>query len=119
MIEVFGFTTAIVVADAAAKAAAVTIPSLDRNKPANADQCEVPLVMVVKIKGDVAAVESAMEAGIAEAKKRGLYITSDLISRTEEDTEKMVRINSVGNDPLRNLNHPHDGGISEKEIKEI
>ena len=103
MIEVFGFTTAIVVADAAAKAANVTIPTLDRNKPANAEKCEVPLVMVVKIKGDVADVESAMEAGIAEAKRRNLYITSHIISRTEDDTEKMVRINSTGADRLRNL----------------
>ena len=48
MIEVFGFTTAVVVADAAAKAGNVTIVALDRNKPANAELCEVPIVLWVK-----------------------------------------------------------------------
>ena len=64
MIEVYGFTTSVVVADAAAKAGNVKIVALDRNKPANAEQCEVPIVLVVKIEGDVAEVETAMQAGI-------------------------------------------------------
>lgn len=101
MIEVYGFTTAIVVADAAAKAGDVTIAALDRNKPANADQCEVPLVMIVKIQGGVADVEAAMAAGVAEAQQRNLYITSHLISRQEDDTEKLVRIEASGHDHLR------------------
>lgn len=103
MIEVYGFATSIVVADAAAKAAPVHIVAIDRNKPANADQCRVPLCMTVKIEGDVSAVEAAMEAGIQQAKQRDLFITSYLISRQAEDTEKMAQINALGRDPLRNL----------------
>ena len=80
MIEVYGFATAIVVADAAAKAADVKVVALDRNKPANGDAARVPLVMAVKLEGTPAAVEAAMEAGIEEAKKRDLYITSHLIA---------------------------------------
>jgi microcompartment protein CcmL/EutN len=102
MIEVYGFATSVVVADAAAKAADVRITAIDRNKPANADKCEVPLCMTVKSEGEVAAVEEAMEAGIAEAKNRNLYITSHLISRLGEGTEKMAAINALGRDPLRN-----------------
>ena len=100
MIEVYGFATSIVVADAAAKAGDVTIVALDRNKPANAEQCEVPLVMVVKIEGEVAEVQSAVAAGVQAAKERGLYITSHIITRQEEDTEKLARLNAVGADKL-------------------
>ena len=116
MIEVYGFTTAIVVADAAAKAGGVRIAALDRNKPANADQCEVPLVMVVKIEGPVADVESAMEAGIAQAKQRNLFITSDLIARQESDTEKMVRIEASGRAHLRK---PMDPQTAERTMSEV
>ena len=116
MIEVYGCTTAIVVADAAAKAGGVRIAALDRNKPANADQCEVPLVMVVKIEGPVADVESAMEAGIAQAKQRNLFITSDLIARQESDTEKMVRIEASGRDHLRK---PMDPQTAERTMSEV
>ena len=48
MIEVYGFATSIVVADKMAKTADVEIVAIDKNKPANADSVEVPLVMVVK-----------------------------------------------------------------------
>ena len=100
LIEVFGFTTAVVVADAVAKAADVTIVALDKNKPAAGDAAEVPLLMTVKFEGDVAAVEAGMQAGMVEAEKRGMLVTSDLISRQAEDTEKMARINALGKDKL-------------------
>lgn len=103
MIEVYGFATAVVAADAAAKAADVRVVAIDRNKPANAETCEVPLCMTVKLEGEVSAVEEAMKAGIAEAKQRGLYLTSHLISRMGEGTEKMAAINALGRDPLRNI----------------
>ena len=100
LIEVYGFTTSVVVADAAAKAGNVRIVALDRNKPANAEKCRVPIVLVVKIEGDVAEVETAMEAGIAAAKERDLYINSYLITRQEEDTKKLSKINALGRDKL-------------------
>jgi len=100
MIECFGFTTSVVVADAVAKAGDVKIVALDRNKPANADKCAVPLVMVVKFEGTVAAVEAGMDAGIAAAKARNLYITSEIISRQADDTVKMAAINALGRDKL-------------------
>ena len=48
MIEVYGYTTSIVVADTVAKTADVKVVAIDKNKPANAESCAVPLVMVVK-----------------------------------------------------------------------
>ena len=73
MIEVYGFTTAIVVADKVAKSADVKVVAIDKNKPANADKVEVPLVMVVKFEGGASEVAAAMDAGVAEAEKRNLF----------------------------------------------
>ncbi len=101
MLEVFGFTTAVVAADAIAKAGDVEIIALDRNKPANGDAAVVPLLMTVKFTGSVAAVEAGLEAGIKEAKDRDLYVTSKIISRVGEGTEKMAAINALGRDKLR------------------
>lgn len=100
LIEVFGFTTSVVVADVVAKAADVTIVALDKNKPAAGDAAEVPLLMTIKFEGDVAAVEAGLKAGTAEAEKRGMLVVSHLITRQEADTEKMARINALGRDKL-------------------
>ena len=100
LIEVFGFTTVVVVGDAVAKAGNVRIVALDRNKPAAGDAAKVPLVMMVKFEGGVAEVEAALEAGVAEAKKRDLYITSYVITRPEDSTMELAKINALGRDKL-------------------
>ena len=102
MIEVYGFTTSIVVADRVAKTADVKVVAIDKNKPANGDSAEVPLVMVVKFEGNAGAVESAMDAGIEEAKRRGLYITSRLIAGQSPDIEWFAHLEATGRDKLRN-----------------
>ncbi len=100
LLEVFGFTTAVVIGDMIAKAADVHIVALDKNKPANGDAAEVPLLMTIKFEGDVADVEQALMIGVEEAKRRNLLVTYDLISRQAEDTEKMARIAATGKDKL-------------------
>ncbi|HEX2985579.1 MAG TPA: BMC domain-containing protein [Caproiciproducens sp.] len=105
LIEVFGFATSIVVADAAAKAGDVTIVALDKNKPAAGDAAEVPLIMVVKIEGDVAAVEQAVEAGTSVAKEKGLFILSHIIANEADDTKKMAVISAVGHDKFNVLEY--------------
>ncbi len=105
MIEVYGFATSIVVADAAAKAGDVTIVALDKNKPAAGDAAEVPLIMVVKINGDVASVEQAVEAGERVAKEKGQFILSHIITNEAEDTKKMAKINAVGRDKFNILEY--------------
>ncbi len=102
MLEVYGFATSIVVADACAKAADVSIVAIDRNKPANADQCEVPLVMVVKFEGSPAAVEAAHDAGKAVAEERGLFITSKIIAGLDPSVEWFAHLTATGRDKLRN-----------------
>ncbi len=101
MLEVYGFTTAIVVADKAAKTAPVKVVAIDKNKPANGDSAEVPLVMVVKLEGDVSSVEAAMRAGREEAQRRGLFITERLIARQSPEIEWFAELNALGKDKLR------------------
>lgn len=109
MIEVYGFATAIVVADAVAKAADVKVVAIDRNKPANADQCEVPLVMIVKFEGDAAAVQAAHDAGVREAQDRGLFITSKINSGLSPDVEWFAHLNALGRDKLRGVPQKTEG----------
>ena len=109
MIEVYGFATAIVVADAMAKAADVQVAfhglfkvvAIDKNKPAGGDSARVPLVMAIKIEGSAAAVESSIMAGKAEAEKRELYITHKVIARQSGDIEWFARLSALGKDKLR------------------
>ena len=98
--EVFGFTTAICCADAAAKAAAVNIIALDTTKPANGDSAEVPLVMIVKMEGSVSAVTAGVAAAKAHAEEKGLYIVSHIISRPGPDIDKLAFLSKVGREPI-------------------
>ncbi len=101
MIEVYGYTTSIVVADTVAKAADVKVVAIDKNKPANADKCEVPLVMVVKFMGNAGAVQSAHDAGVAEATRRNLYITSKVIAGLDDQVDWFATLTATGKDKLR------------------
>ncbi|MBO7297135.1 MAG: BMC domain-containing protein [Clostridia bacterium] len=103
MIEVYGFATSIVVADIVAKTANVKVVAIDRNKPANADKCEVSLVMVVKFMGDPSAVVAAHDRGVDEAKQRGLYITSKIIAGLDPQVEWFAHLTATGRDKLRNV----------------
>ena len=102
MIEVYGFTTSIVVADRVAKTADVKVVAIDKNKPANGDSAEVPLVMVVKFEGNAGAVEAALAAGCEEAERRGMYITSRLIAGQSPEIEWFAHLEATGRDKLRN-----------------
>ena len=103
MIEVYGYTTSIVVADTVAKTSDVKVVAIDKNKPANADACPVPLVMVVKFMGNAGAVQSAHDAGVAEAEKRGLYITSKVIAGLDDQVQWFADLTATGKDKLRNM----------------
>ena len=97
MIEVYSFTTAVCVGDVAAKAADVKVIAFDRNRPISPD-VPAPLVMIVKIEGEVAAVRAAVEAGVAYAKEKGKYIVSHIIPRPEEGTENMAYLMDINKD---------------------
>ena len=89
MVEVYSFTTAVCVADVAAKASDVKIIAFDRNRPISPD-VPAPLVMIVKFEGEVSAVKAAVEAGVEYAKAEGKYIVSHVIPNPGIGVEKMA-----------------------------
>ena len=101
MIEVYGFATAIVVADKMAKSADVKVVAIYKNKPAGNANTNVPLVMAIKVEGDAAAVEAAVQAGKYEAEIRGLYVTHKVIARQSPDIEWFAHLSALGKDKLR------------------
>lgn len=95
ILEVYGCVAAFVAADAALKAADVHVEALDKNKPANADSLPVPLLMCVKIRGSVSAVEAAMDAAAVAAEGITGVVTRHIIAHPTEDTDKMLRISAI------------------------
>ena len=98
MIEVFGLTAAFIAADAGCKAADVTIEVFDKNKPANADNLPVPLIVMVKFRGSVENVKLAIEVAEREANKLTGVISKHVISRPEDSIEKMFKLSGLDKD---------------------
>lgn len=95
IIEVYGLVAAFVAGDAGCKAANVVIETFDRNKPANADDLPVPLIIMVKFRGSVDDVRAAIEAAEVAANKVSGVVTKHIIARPEEDTEKMLKLSGL------------------------
>ncbi len=97
MIEVYSFSAAVFAADVAAKAADVKIIAFDRNRPFAPD-APAPLIMEVKMEGEVAAVEAALDAAVSYAKSKGKYIIHHIIPRPAETVEKMAYLMDINKD---------------------
>lgn len=95
--EVYSFTAALCAADEAAKAADVKIVAFDRNRPIKED-VPAPLVMAVKMEGDVSSVRAGVEAASEYAKSKGRYIVSHIIARPGDDTEHMAYLLDINRD---------------------
>lgn len=95
IIEVYGLVAAFVAGDAGCKAANVTIEAFDRNKPANADELPVPLLVSVKFRGSVEDVKAAIEAAEAAANEVTGVIIKHIIANPEKDTEKMLALSGL------------------------
>ena len=94
IIEVFGLVAAFCACDAGCKAADVTVENFDKNKPANADSMPVPLIVAVKFRGTVPNVEAAVAAAAEAAEKVSGVVSTHIMTSTEEDTEKMLKLNA-------------------------
>jgi microcompartment protein CcmL/EutN len=94
-IEVYGTVAAFMAADAACKAANVTIEAFDNNKPKNADKLPVPVLIIVKIRGSVEDVRAGVEAAANAANQVTGVVTTHIIPRPEKDTEKLLKINCL------------------------
>lgn len=98
LLEVFGLTCAFLAADAGCKAADVKLEVFDKNKPANADALPVPLLVTVKFRGSVSAVEEAMKAAVAVAEANTGIVCKHIIPRPTDDVEKMMKISALDKD---------------------
>lgn len=94
ILEVFGLVAAFVACDAGCKAADVTVEHFDKNKPGNADELEVPLIVAIKFRGSVDAVEAAIEAAKNAAERVTGVVSSHILTSTESDTEAMLKLNA-------------------------
>jgi len=93
-IEVFGLAAAFVAVDAGCKAADVTVETLDKNKPGNADALPVPLIVLIKFRGTVDNVKAAVEAAAAAVEGVTGVVSQHIIANTEDSTEKMLKLNA-------------------------
>ena len=94
IVEVYGLVAAFVAGDAGCKAADVTVENFDKNKPGNPDELTVPLIVAIKFRGTVSAVEAAVEAAKAAAERVSGVVTSHILTSTESDTEPMLKLNA-------------------------
>ena len=102
IVEMFGFVTAITAADAAAKAADVKVIAIDSNKPAD-PTVDVPLIMAIKVQGEVSAVKAAVDAAVKAANTVSGVICSHVISGPTDDAVKMAQRISVGRDRVGHI----------------
>ena len=95
LIEVYGLATALYAIDAACKAADVTVEYIDKNKPANADELEVPLLIMIKFRGSVSSVNAAIEAAKVACDQKAGYVVARVIASPDEELERMLAINCI------------------------
>ena len=93
-IEVFGLAAAFVAVDAGCKAANVTVETLDKNKPGNADALPVPLIVLIKFRGTVEDVRAAVDAAANAVEGLTGVVSKHIIANTEDSTEKMLKLNA-------------------------
>jgi ethanolamine utilization protein EutM len=89
LIEAVGLPVAIEAADAALKAANVTLVGYEKTRGGG--------LIVVKIRGDVGAVKAAVEAAVASASRVGKVYAHHVIPHPHDETEPIV--NSVDRGP--------------------
>ncbi|MGL4798409.1 MAG: BMC domain-containing protein [Cellulosilyticaceae bacterium] len=95
LIEVYGLATALYAIDAACKAADVTVEYIDKNKPANAEQLEVPLLIMIKLRGNVSSVTAAIDAAKQASEQIAGYVVARVIASPDEGLEQMLAINCI------------------------
>ena len=85
-VETRGLVTAIEAADAALKAADVTLTNCYYVKGG---------IVTIEVMGDVAAVNAAVDAASESAKRLGNFLSSNVIARVASETKKIL-ISDIG-----------------------
>lgn len=86
IIEAIGLTTAIAALDAASKAADITLVGYDK-----VIGVEKSVSVVIHIAGEVAAVNAAVESGVAAGNKVGRVVASRVIPRPHEELDFLIK----------------------------
>ena len=81
-------------APAGCKAADVTSEPFDKNKPGHPEGMKVPLIVCVKFRGEVAAVNAAIEAAKEAAENVSGVVCTHVIPNPTDDTDKMLKLNA-------------------------
>ena len=92
ILEVYGLTCAFLAADSGCKAANVTLEDFDRNKPANADNLPVPLLVTIKFRGSVSDVTAAVAAAEITAKQHAGVVQKHIIAAPTTCAAKMLTL---------------------------
>ncbi|RJP21785.1 MAG: BMC domain-containing protein [Candidatus Omnitrophota bacterium] len=82
LIETRGLIGAIEASDAAVKAAETVVTQIEYT---------VPGLVTVKLRGEVADVQAAVEAGASAARRVGEVVSAHVIAAPHEDVEKLIR----------------------------
>lgn len=106
LIETYGYVGAVEAADAALKAAEVSLVDLVKVRGG---------IMTLTLMGEVAAVKASVDAGAASAERLGVLLTSHVIARLDEEVWSIV--DPPGEDPEKDPD-PSDATVQEKE-KEV
>lgn len=86
LLETAGFALALIAADSGLKAAQVSLIRMERNIGVNR-----LMSVTVWLEGEVAAVQSAVEAGKAAAEKNGKLVSSHVIPNLDIDVKKVFK----------------------------
>ena len=85
LIETIGFTAAVSAADAALKAADVTLEATERVIGVGGK-----LGFTIHLSGEVAAVSAAVEAGMAEADRVGVLVSAHVLPRAHDEVSGKI-----------------------------
>lgn len=91
LIETIGLVTAIEAADAAVKAACVTLLGYENTRGGGK--------ITVKVVGDVGAVQAAVSAGVAAAERIGKVYSKLVIPRPSEEIDELIATVARGQKP--------------------
>lgn len=97
LLEVEGYSVALISLDAASKGANIEILSMDCNNPIKGDKATIPVVVQARIIGSIEDVKMALEIASNKALE---YLSKDevkthLISSYSDDINKIIHLGKI------------------------
>lgn len=98
LLEVYGLSTALYAIDAACKAADVVVEAIDKNRPPsgpNVPEYPVPLLLMIKFRGSVEDVKTAMEVATHAADAIAGHGATSVIANPDDGLESLLDISCI------------------------